>query len=169
MNGYSNNWRRALILLSGLLGLPLFLAGCATTDDPHQGGFVSGIVGLASGGYEKRITEREQRYQDELGEQQRLEAEAESVQQERMRVQADLNQANQRLASLERKLSVVRAEVSRERTATAAEQKLRELNKTETKMAQVQHKLDDARVKGKAAEDLAAQSIEIKSHHRRRD
>jgi len=35
------------------------LAGCAVSDDPAAGGFVSGIAGVAGGGYDARIAERE--------------------------------------------------------------------------------------------------------------
>jgi outer membrane murein-binding lipoprotein Lpp len=37
----------------------LLLASCADSGDPAQGGFVSGVAGLAGGGYEARIDERE--------------------------------------------------------------------------------------------------------------
>jgi hypothetical protein len=35
------------------------LPGCAPSDDPAEGGFYSGIAGLAGGGYDARIAERE--------------------------------------------------------------------------------------------------------------
>ena len=38
----------------------LLLAGCQTTDDPREGGFIGGVGGLSSGAYEQRIREREQ-------------------------------------------------------------------------------------------------------------
>lgn len=44
------HWDR--IPLLGHLAVVLCLCGCATSDDPHEGGFVSGVVGLASGGYQ---------------------------------------------------------------------------------------------------------------------
>lgn len=42
--------------LSAVLGL----AACAASDDPAEGGFFNGVAGLAGGGYQARITEREQ-------------------------------------------------------------------------------------------------------------
>ena len=47
--------------------LPVWLAGCATSADPHEGGFVSGVVGLAGGGYQQRVAEREGIHQGEFG------------------------------------------------------------------------------------------------------
>lgn len=44
------------------LALPasaLLLAACVQSDDPAQGGFASGIAGIAGGGYDARIAERE--------------------------------------------------------------------------------------------------------------
>jgi hypothetical protein len=37
----------------------LLVAGCVQSDDPAEGGFYSGVAGLAGGGYEGRIAERE--------------------------------------------------------------------------------------------------------------
>jgi hypothetical protein len=39
--------------------LIVLLAGCDVSEDPSQGGLVSGVAGLAGGGYEARIDERE--------------------------------------------------------------------------------------------------------------
>lgn len=35
------------------------IIGCATTNDPRQGGFFGGIAGLSSGAYEERLKQRE--------------------------------------------------------------------------------------------------------------
>jgi len=35
------------------------LAGCSVSDDPAAGGFVSGVAGVAGGGYDARIDARE--------------------------------------------------------------------------------------------------------------
>lgn len=35
------------------------LAGCATSDDPAAGGFFNGVSGLAGGGYQGRVDERQ--------------------------------------------------------------------------------------------------------------
>jgi hypothetical protein len=47
------------------------LAGCATSDGPAEGGF-NGVAGLAGGGYEARIAEREQALTAAQGRQQAL-------------------------------------------------------------------------------------------------
>jgi predicted DNA-binding transcriptional regulator YafY len=40
--------------------LCLGLAGCVPSADPAQGGFFNGIAGVAGGGYDARVAEREQ-------------------------------------------------------------------------------------------------------------
>jgi len=35
------------------------VAGCSTSDDPAAGGFLNGVSGLASGGYQTRVDERQ--------------------------------------------------------------------------------------------------------------
>lgn len=48
---------RHVVLLGALGGLP----GCmADSEDPAEGGFFNGVRGIASGGYEARVAEREQ-------------------------------------------------------------------------------------------------------------
>jgi hypothetical protein len=43
------------------LALALACVGCApVSDDPAEGGFFNGVAGLAGGGYEARVGEREQ-------------------------------------------------------------------------------------------------------------
>jgi len=42
------------------LALLLLLAGCATPSDPNQGGFIGGVNGLLSGGYERRVASQQQ-------------------------------------------------------------------------------------------------------------
>ncbi len=39
----------------------IFLSGCTSSSDPRTGGFFGGVHGLATGSYEERIQEREQR------------------------------------------------------------------------------------------------------------
>ena len=41
------------------LALAAGLAGCAVSDDPAEGGFYAGVAGVAGGGYEARVAERE--------------------------------------------------------------------------------------------------------------
>lgn len=43
----------------------LLVAGCSTSDDPAAGGFISGVSGLASGGYQGRVDERQADVDDE--------------------------------------------------------------------------------------------------------
>jgi chromosome segregation ATPase len=38
-----------------VVGVLVLLAGCATSPDPAQGGFISGVNGLLSGGYDQRV------------------------------------------------------------------------------------------------------------------
>jgi septal ring factor EnvC (AmiA/AmiB activator) len=44
--------------VAGAVAASLLLAGCVSSD-PRQGGFVSGVVGIAGGGYQARIDARE--------------------------------------------------------------------------------------------------------------
>ena len=52
--------RRNWIVSGGLIAL-LLPAGCAATDNPSEGGFGGGVYGLLSGGYDRRLQERQAR------------------------------------------------------------------------------------------------------------
>jgi chromosome segregation ATPase len=138
------------------------VSGCATTDDPHQGGFVSVVVGLTSGGYEQRISDRERHYRAELDEQQRLVAEAQALRRERARVRADLSQANRRLASMERKLRRARAQIAREQGSSSdARQRMQRLDATEARVAEVRERLNEIQPEERPVAELTARSMEF--------
>jgi len=143
-------------------GLPVWLAGCATSADPHQGGFISGVVGLAGGGYQRRIDEREGAYQGEVTAQQRLQAEARAVEQERAAVQADLKRANARLAELERRLAQQRAALRTSGGRSAASRaELQRLDQAQARVARTKGSLRGVRPDEQPVTDLKARSQAI--------
>ena len=77
----------------------LLLAACATSPDPAQGGFISGVQGLVSGGYEQRIAAQS----NELNLMRAQQAAAE----------ANANQAQAALAERQESLASLRADVAR--------------------------------------------------------
>jgi chromosome segregation ATPase len=88
-----------LIPFTAVSAMLLLLAGCATSPDPAQGGFISGVNGLMSGGYDQRVA-------------------AQSMELDRMRAQqaaaqATANQAQVTLAARERSLDTLRGDVAR--------------------------------------------------------
>jgi chromosome segregation ATPase len=104
-----------LILTAGLL------AGCATTDDPRQGGFFSGIGNLAGGGYERRIVERQETLQQEQQTQQQLAWQADALRQEQAEVNRQLDAANADLARVNASLARIRSQLRSARQQTAAQ------------------------------------------------
>ena len=63
--------------MRGLMALVLAgaVAGCATSDDPADGGFVSGLAAISDGTYDARIAEREAAIDVETATQAELQAE----------------------------------------------------------------------------------------------
>jgi hypothetical protein len=76
-------------MLARVLGV-LLLAGCVQSDDPAEGGFYSGIAGLAGGGYEGRIAEREAAVTAAQSRQTALAAELAGLEREHRALQARL-------------------------------------------------------------------------------
>ncbi len=148
------------LLLLGLC-LPFWLSGCATSDDPHAGGFVSGVVGLAGGGYQRRVDEREGTYQTELDAGQQLKSQAQALERERAEVRGDLARAQSRLASQERRIAQERVRLSAQRTA-AAQGRLRQLDQAQARVASAQGEIRAVRPEEQPVDDLKARSQDIR-------
>lgn len=82
---------------AAILSACLLASGCATTADPHEGGFISGVVGT-SGGYQKRVKARE--------------AELARMRDEEAAALARARDANNAVASREHELTVLQADVA---------------------------------------------------------
>ena len=91
----------------------LLLSSCAATDcDPTTGGFIGGIRCDASGGYEKRIQEREDQHAalltrraELIREQQQVEAERRQAALQLRNKQAEQKKAEADLAAVQRQLA----------------------------------------------------------------
>jgi chromosome segregation ATPase len=103
------------LMPSAVVFVMLLLAGCATSPDPAQGGFVSGVNGLMSGGYNQRVA-------------------TQSVELDRMRAQqaaaqASASQAQATVAARERSLDTLRSDVARlDRSLRDAQMKAARIN-----------------------------------------
>jgi outer membrane murein-binding lipoprotein Lpp len=140
----------------------IWLAGCATSSDPHEGGFVSGVVGLAGGGYQQRIDAREGVHQDELNAQQRLKAQSRALEQERAQVRSDLARAQARLANQERRIAKERARLAAEHNNSAETQAgLRRLDQAQAQLVSAKGALRSVRTNEEAVADLQSRSRDI--------
>lgn len=109
------------------------LAGCTTTDDPHAGGFVSGVTNLANGGYDRRVQARQteltdlaeinsqldKRHAEIEAERTRLRAERDALTAQLKQVELNNTAARQRLADARQTKGVAQARL----TALIAEQR----------------------------------------------
>jgi len=83
----------------------LVLSACAVSQDPADGGFFSGIVGVAGGGYQGRVDERQAALDAEqaragalAGEQQQVAATSASIAAELTRLRAEHTALRQRIS-----------------------------------------------------------------------
>jgi chromosome segregation ATPase len=98
---------------ASLLIAVLLLASCAATDcDPTTGGFIGGMRCDASGGYDKRIKEREDQHAtlltrraELIREQQQVETERQQAASQRRTKQAEQQKAQAELATVQQQLA----------------------------------------------------------------
>jgi chromosome segregation ATPase len=98
---------KAFILASSAA---LALAACTISEDPADGGFLSGIVGLAGGGYQNRIDALEAQLAAD-------QAEANALASEQLRLQASSANNAAQLRNLRAQLAALQA-VVRDQVAT---------------------------------------------------
>ena len=82
--------RSARPALAAGLAIGLLAIGGCTTDDPSEGGFFGGVVGLASGWYARNAEDRERLLKAQRARQRELEARRERTEAERREVNADV-------------------------------------------------------------------------------
>lgn len=100
--------QQTLVILSALL-----LAGCVTTEDPHEGGFFGGVHGITSGAYERRAQEREENLAKMRAMQKELEAETAALDAEKQQRQQVLEREKRALAALNKDVKALDARVAR--------------------------------------------------------
>lgn len=82
----------------------LLLSACAPNKDPAQGGVLSGIGNLISGGYEERVKERRETLENEQDLNTQKQREHERTLQEQESVAADRAAVEKRYAALQKEL-----------------------------------------------------------------
>jgi chromosome segregation ATPase len=142
----------------------LLLGACATSPDPAKGGFISGVSGLMSGGYEQRVAT--QSVELERMRAQQIEAERQANQTNLALADRQQSLANLRndVASLDRSLRNAQAKAAQQRTANVAlserDRKLMsDLEKAKSRLAILQRQLQSST----AADDLEATKREYLS------
>lgn len=106
---------------SGLAALML-LAGCAQTDDPRKGGFVSGLYnGVLTDGYQRRLENEQTALNTETGKQSALQQRVEDLRRQRRDLSHALGSAQQQATSLESRLQSLRGQLTTSRDAAKRE------------------------------------------------
>ncbi|MFP4154884.1 MAG: hypothetical protein ACLFSG_04230 [Halothiobacillaceae bacterium] len=99
-------------MVSGLACI-LLLGGCATSDDPREGGFFGGVSGISSGAYDERVRTREERLAALRAAQQDLAAEQGELDRSRSEAEQVLAAEQRRLAALQGDIDELDGRVAR--------------------------------------------------------
>lgn len=101
----------------------VFLTACAVTDDPGEGGLVSGVYGVTSGAYDKRLEERQSHLEALRQAQQSSQAEQQQLQAEKTDLAHQISQLQKASEALEQELEDLSLLVSQQKAATLKAQK----------------------------------------------
>ncbi len=125
---------------------------------------MNGLAGLAGGGYQRRIDEREGVYQGELSAQDQLKAQALELERERAEVRSELDQARARLAALETRVRRARARLAAQSHGTTATQAQRaQLDRAESRIVQTRDQLGSIHPGDQSVADLKTRSLALQS------
>lgn len=83
----------------------LALSACEVSQDPADGGFLSGIVGVAGGGYQGRVNDQEAALANEQAQADALAAQQAQVAATNASISAEINQLRSQLTALRVKIS----------------------------------------------------------------
>ncbi len=128
--------------------LILFLNGCATSTDPHEGGFLGGVQGLSSGEYERRKKERQQRLERIKQEQSNLDNYSQSLEKNKASLEKKLQEEKRLIAKLNKDSQALEEKIAQLKSENSADQKkvnnlkqrLKQLNRD---ISNIKHSIDD--------------------------
>lgn len=150
------------------LVLALAVSGCASSEDPAQGGFFSGMKNLSDGTYQNRVDQRQKALEDEQDKNiqqsrsaERLAAQSADVKAQRDAAEAKYSELQRSLTATRSKLAAAEKANSKKKTEVASlnrqinslEKKIKLLQQdTFTPDADKQKRLDDLRKEREALE-----------------
>lgn len=105
-----------LVKYSLICGFCFIMAGCTTSDDPRDGGFVSGVYNsVLTDGYARREAREQATLDNETAKQSSLTARAHALQQQRKELSEQLTVLQSQAGSLNRQLQELRKQVATSR------------------------------------------------------
>lgn len=106
----------------------LIFSGCATTNDPAKGGFISGVAALANGAYDDRLEQKEYTLEEERQRSNELRYQANKSKQDRAAAEQELAAIQTRYEMLNHQMEELRTQVNAaRRTKNLDERKYRQL------------------------------------------
>ena len=114
----------------------LLTAGCQTTGDPREGGFISGVAGVSGGGYQQMVDKTQAELDAEEDVRRDLQAKYGDRRSESDRLAAKLEELGSRLASLQGNVADLETRVA----AAQSEKKRREYDALQRRVAAADQK-----------------------------
>ena len=119
MNILRGGWRRLVVI-----GALAALSACSTSDDPSRGGFFSGVAGISSGTYERRIQNQQGTLQQEQQRSGELRESTDRMRAENAQVQASLQAAERDMAAMRGETERLQASLQTERQRQQIDEKV---------------------------------------------
>ena len=141
--------KRFVICTAGLLFALFSLCSCATTSDPSQGGFFSGVQGLSSGTYQNRVNQKQSNLDDLKQNGSELRAQQENLSQQSAALNAEERSYRRKLSHMRHDLARLQARLRNARVGTPEGQ---------AKKVQLEKNLTSLKVRIRTQEQQGGQS-----------
>ena len=143
------------LTITGVLVVSVLVTACQTVDDPHQGGFLSGIWNLATGGYDNRISTKQTQVAEQRQEQAMLDQQLQQLGNQLEQSEQQLQEVEQRLAALDKDISVNRRRLRSEKAKLALAQ---------TQAHEIRNMLNQAKQSNRTGGNVRDQTQLIQAH-----
>ncbi len=155
--------RNAIAMLVG----SVLLVGCATSDNPREGGFFGGVQGLNSGAYDKRLQEREESLERLNAMKRELKTEQAGLKTEKSERQARIRELQGRLSRLDRETEQLVRDLENSRAVLASDkQKQARLKRDVAKLQQEIAALEKQATSDRPVLELEAERDKLEEEYR---
>ena len=147
-----------------LATVALAVAGCATSSDPSEGGFISGVKGVTTGEYDRRVEERKRGVSKATEDRDALAADVKDTERQIRANQAEISRLRRDLNSLKVTIASNLARIKHDdRVLSEREKATVAAGRTSLRGNPDPAKIEDLRKAVSAARDLAERLANINS------
>jgi len=158
------SWRQGVKRLVLGLGAALALSACTVSSNPADGGFISGVSGIATGTYDQRIQEREAAVAQEQIRSEGLQRRLGELEAQHAAIQSRIDDSKSRLDTIRNRIARARTRLNSQPLSASRNARLQELDQAEAELQRTRGDLDRLEASNVSSDQALAEIDEIDSY-----